>query len=153
MSETAWLALLAVVGTVLGAAISPVANALRDILTSRADAKSDRLSAAAELGIQMINFANINPDRYEGYLVRASHQDAVASRFALARHLPRGSGQVDRFVEFSIGEIAKYTAHGPRVAIAEYAAARVLDWARGDLRPKKLATFHVDRAGDEYLII
>ncbi|MRG60228.1 hypothetical protein GE115_10160 [Agromyces sp. CFH 90414] len=151
MNETVWVALIAVLGTSLGAAISPTISLIRDIAAARTDSRTDRLRAAAEYGTRLLAFEICNPERFDSAAVRRAHREVMDARFELARHLVRGEGNVDRFAEHAIAMVARYT-DARRQEAAEYAASRVLDWARGDISPANLHLFEFLPNGPEFVL-
>jgi len=152
MNETVWVALIAVLGTSLGAAISPTIAAIRESNAERSGSRSDRLRAAAEFGTKLLKFGRTVPGKYDGLSVAQAHQDVIEARFELARHLNRGEGNVDRFVEHAIAMVEGHKDNRRRQA-AQYGASTVLSWARGDLAASKLDQFSFERNGDEYVLI
>ncbi|MFE5407655.1 hypothetical protein [Microbacterium sp. NPDC056569] len=140
MSETVWVAIIAVVGTSLGAAISPAITALRDVTISRADANDNRVEATAAFAEKLMTLALRTPEKFDGPAVRTALNEALAARFALARHLGKGEGNVDRFAEGAISLVQRYSDER-RELVAQVATGRLLAWARKDLGASKLKPF------------
>jgi hypothetical protein len=152
MNETVWVALIAVLGTAFGAAITPTITAVRDVVEARANSRSDRVRAAAEFANKLITLAHMSPSRYESWDVASARTAAIDARFELARFLERGEGNVDRFAQHAIETISAYD-DSRRTDAAQHSANAILDWARGDLEPKKLYRFAFEPNGDEYIIV
>lgn len=152
MSDTVWVALIAVGGTALGAALSPVIALVRDLATSKSDEKARRIRAAAAFSLALHTYARTDPDRFESYIVTGKRADVIEARFRLARVIPRGAGQVDRFAEAAIEVVASQSASIPREFAAQHASTQMLDWARGDLPARALVRFALERNGNEYEI-
>ncbi len=153
MTETIWVALIAVGGTALGAALTPIIALIRDLATSKSDEKSRRIHAAAVFALALHTYATTDPDRFEGHTVRSKRSEAIQARFRLARVIPRGAGQVDRFAEAAIDQVGSRSSAIPREIAAQYAASRLLDWARGDLPARTLTLFTLERNGNDYEIV
>lgn len=137
MNETVWVALIAVVGTSLGAAISPAISAFKDVSISRTAANDNRVEATAKFAETLMTLALRSPARFDGPSVRAALNDALAAGFALARHLAKGEGSVDRFAEESISLVQRYSDER-REYVARVATSQLLAWARKDLAASKL---------------
>ena len=138
MTETVWVALIAVAGTALGASISPLIAVIGDSVTQRSDANAKRIKATADFALALQSYASTDPNRFDRYNVRKARAAAIAARFSLARHLPRGAGRVDRFAEVAIASIGALSTADEREAVALDAAQKLLTWARGDIRPRHL---------------
>lgn len=143
MSETIWVAAIAVFGTALGAAISPVVDLVSKSLVVRADEKSERIQAVAEYCSKLRTYAQMTKTTYESWNISRAHAEAVASRFEVAKHIPRGAGAVDRFCADAIATVAEHHDRPSRLLAADHAADSLLSWARGDLRPRALLAFDV----------
>lgn len=152
MDDTVWVALIAVLGTLLGAAISPTITAIRDVAEARAGARSDRLRLAAEFASKLVAFGRIGPKDYQSWDVASARGAVVDARFELARVLQRGEGNVDRFADYAIETISAFS-DSRRTDAAQHCAAAVLDWARGDLASGGLHRFEFVRNGDDYVIV
>lgn len=152
MSETVWVALIAVGGTALGASLSPMIALIRDLATAKNNEKARRIRAAAAFGLALHTYARTDPNRFESYIVTSKRADALEARFRLARVIPRGAGQVDRFAEVAIETVAGQSAAIPRELAAQHAATQLLDWARGDLPPRALIRFTLVRNGNDFEI-
>nr|WP_274635549.1 hypothetical protein [Microbacterium bovistercoris] len=142
MNDTVWVAIIAVLGTSLGAAITPSIAAIRDVASHRANAKSERLRAAADLANAILTLGQRDPERFDSISVGAARRAAIDARFDLARYLGRGDGQVDRFVEHAIAKVGSLRSP-TRAAGAEHAASELLAWARQDRQPAELYLFDV----------
>lgn len=153
MSETVWVALIAVAGTALGAALGPVLTLVRDVATAKGDQQSRRIRAAAAFGLALHAYARTDPNRFESYIVTAKRAEAIEARFRLARVIPRGAGQVDRFAETAIEVIAGQSTAIARETAAQYASTRLLDWARGDVSSGSLQRFRLELNGRDYEIV
>ncbi|MBS3180691.1 hypothetical protein [Leucobacter manosquensis] len=153
MSETIWVALVAVLGTTVGAATNPVIALIRDGRVDRGNVRSDRLRSAAGFSEAVVKAARITPSDFDASDVRKAHTIALEARFDVAQHLPKGAGQVDRFIEFSLSKMQGYRDEVPRLVIAEFASEQVLSWARGDLVATKLRPFDLDHFGGEWNIV
>lgn len=153
MTDTVWAAAIAVFGTALGASIAPIFAALREGAAVKSEWESGKLKAAADCGEPMMKYASMAPDLYSGSGVVSARSTAIGSRFYLARYLLKGSGQVDRFVEYSLALISEHSRAEPREAIASYAASRLLDWARGDLPAEQLKKFDVQQTNLAWMVI
>lgn len=152
VSETVAVALIAVLGTSVGAAISPLISAIKEVLAANANSRSDRLRTAADLASALLTLGQRSPDKFDGPAVRAAHNAALDLRFRLASQLVRGEGTVDEFVERAIAAISA-NAGPARVMAAEYAASRLLAWARKDLRASDLRRFKVYTDGEDSHIV
>jgi len=142
MNETVWVAIIAVVGTSLGAAISPAIGALKDVSISRTAANDNRVEATAKFAEALMTLALRDPAKFDGHSVRAALNGVLAARFALARHLGKGEGSVDRFAEDSISLVQRYSDER-REFVARVATNRLLAWARKDLAASKLKPLDV----------
>lgn len=142
MNETVWVAIIAVVGTSLGAAISPAIGAFKDVSISRTAANDNRVEATAKFAEALMTLALRNPAKFDGPSVRAALNDALAARFALARHLGKGEGSVDRFAEDAMSLVQRYSDER-RELVARVATNRLLAWARKDLAASKLNALDV----------
>lgn len=143
MNETVWVAIIAVVGTSLGAAISPAITAIKDVSISRTAANDNRVEATATFAERLMTLALRSPSKFDGPSVRTALNNALAARFALARHLGRGEGNVDRFVEDSISLVQRYHDER-REYVARVATSQLLAWARKDLAASKLKALDMD---------
>jgi hypothetical protein len=154
MSDTVWVAAIAVFGTAVGAAVGPVIGLFKESRSSRGNQQSERIRAVAQFGTALLAFARVDPGHYDSMQVRHAHNTAIERRFELARHIPKGAGAVDRFAEDTIAEVAAHGSGPARIYGAEYAASTLLAWARGDLRASKLEKFTVEPNGpDDFLIL
>lgn len=153
MTETIWVALIAVGGTALGAALTPILALVRDATTSKSNEKSRRIRAAAGFSLALHKYARTDPNRFESYIVTKMRAEALEARFRMARVIPRGAGQVDRFAEAAIEVIGAQSSAIPRELAAQHAATKLLDWARGDVPPRSLTPFAVKGDGNEYEIV
>lgn len=153
MSETVLVAIVAVAGTSLGAAISPLIGLVRDAMQSQGDAKSERLRAAAHFGEVLVKFARVAPSEFDSAYVRKMHTAAVEARFDLAKYIPKGAGQVDAFAEHAIGMTSVQDRKVDRLVIAEFCASALLAWARDDRPATKLHLFEVTSNGDLPIVI
>lgn len=142
MNETVWVAIIAVVGTSLGAAISPTISAFRDVSISRTSANDSRVEATAKFAETLMTLALRSPAEFDGSSVRTALNGALAARFALARHLGKGEGSVDRFAEDSISLVQRYRDER-REYVARIATEQLLAWARKDLAASKLKALDV----------
>ena len=142
MEDTLGFAIIAVAGTVFGAAISPLINLFKEVLVIRSGTKSDRIKEAAVFGVALLKLARASASLAPNALENA-RREAIAQRFEVARIIPKGAGNVDRFAEAAIKQVDGWSDENRRVKAAEFAASRILDWARGDLAPSKLTQFEV----------
>lgn len=153
MSETVIVAIIAVAGTALGAAVSPVIALLTKAITSRTDDKSSRIKAIAEFSTTLRTLATRTPDRWDAFKVRTAHEDAVEQRFEVAKNIPKGAGRVDWFCEFIVDRVNSLDDVDLRIANADYGARQLLGWARGDKRPSDLIEFSLEPIGDgDYIV-
>lgn len=143
MSETIWVAAIAVLGTALGAAISPIVDLLSKALVVRSDERSERLRTVAEYCANLRKYANMTMKTHESWTLASALADAVASRFEVAKHIPRGAGAVDRYCADAIVTVAEHDDRPSRMLAADHAADSLLSWARGDLSPRALYAFDV----------
>lgn len=140
MSESGWLAVLAVVGTLLGSSISPIASAWRDRATARDNLKSERLRAVAELAAQLVDHAR-NGVAVVG--ISPTLHATTEKRFEVAKFIPAGEGGVDVFIEHVIEATSRQRKVADRIVVAEYGAGELLAWARGGKPASDLKTFNV----------
>lgn len=154
MTETVLVALIAVLGTAAGAAVSPVAAILAKVVDSRSDEKSERIRQVATFALRLRRFASMDYDEVEGYDVAVAERDVIEQRFEVAKVIPRGAGNVDWFCEYAISEIGKYGDRKYRLAAADWANQILLEWARGSRRPGTLSAFQVvsDGAGGTMIV-
>lgn len=153
MSETVIVAIIAVAGTAIGAAVSPVVTLLTKVLTSRTDDKSTRIKAIADFSTTLRTLATRTPDRWDAYQVRQAHEEAIAQRYEVAKTIPKGAGRVDWFCEFIVDRVHSLDDAELRIATADYGARQLLAWARGDKSPAELIEFSLEPTGDgDYVV-
>jgi hypothetical protein len=148
MTETVLLAIIAVAGTALGAALSPIVDLISKTVAARTDDKSERIRAVAEFSQELRTLASRTTDTWDSSVVRRAHEEAVAHRFAVARTIPKGAGRVDWFCEYAVEQVAAYGDAPRRLAAADHSASLLLAWARGDRKPSSLHEFHVEPDGN-----
>lgn len=117
--------------------ISPAIGALKDVSISRTAANGNRVEATAEFVEALMTLALRDPAKFVGPSVRAALISVFAARFALALHLGKGEGSVDRFTEDSIS-LVQPSSDERREFVARVATDRLLAWARKDLAASKL---------------
>lgn len=154
MSETVIVAIIAVAGTAIGAAVSPVVALLTKAVTARTDDKSTRIKAIAEFSTTLRTLATRTSGRWDSYKVREAHEDAIAQRYEVAKTIPKGAGRVDWFCEFIVDRVHSLEDADLRIATADYGARQLLGWARGDTNPSHLVEFSLDPIGDgDYAVL
>lgn len=154
MTETVLLAIIAVAGTALGAAVSPVVELIAKAVTARTDDKSTRIKAVAEFSVALRTLASKIQPQWEPAQIRRAYEAAVAARFEVAKTIPKGAGKVDWFCEYAVDHVHAYGSLSMRIHAADYASRRLLDWARGDAKPSDLKAFDLTSDGDGgYLVI
>lgn len=153
MSETVIVAIIAVAGTAIGAAVSPVVALLTKAITSRTDDKSTRIKAIAEFSTTLRTLATRTPGRWDSFKVREAHEDAIAQRYEVAKTIPKGAGRVDWFCEFIVDRVNSLDDEQLRVANADYGARQLLAWARGDKSPTDLIEFSLEPTGDGDFVV
>lgn len=154
MSETVIVAIIAVAGTAIGAAVSPVVAMLTKAITVRTDDKSTRIKAIAEFSATLRTLATRTPDRWDSYKVRQAHEDAIAQRYEVAKTIPKGAGRVDWFCEFIVDRVNSLDDEQLRIANADYGARQLLSWARGDKSPADLIEFTLEPIDDgDYAVL
>lgn len=149
MTETVLIAIIAVAGTALGAAVSPLTSLLTTAIKSRSDERSVRLKAVADFGTALRKHASTVQDSWDPSQVRLAQEAAIAQRFEIAKTIRRGDSRVDWFCELLLDKISKQRSSGPRIAIADFGTSELLKWARGDLAAKDLESFELHFNGED----
>lgn len=147
MTETVLLAIIAVAGTALGAAVSPVVELITKAVTARTDDKSERIKAVAAFSVALRTMARTTRAEWDPSQVRLAYEDAVAARFDVAKTIPKGAGKVDWFCEYAVDRVSAFGGVNRRTVAADHASSKLLGWARGDVKPKELTEFDVDSDG------
>lgn len=148
MTETVLLAIIAVAGTALGAALSPIVDLIGKTVAVRTDDKSERIRAVAEFSQALRTLASRTTEAWDSSAVRRAHEDALSHRFAVAKTIPKGAGRVDWFCEYAVGQVAAYGDVQRRLAAANHSASMLLAWARGDRKPSSLCEFRIEPDGN-----
>lgn len=154
MNETVLLAIIAVAGTAIGAAVSPVVELATKALTARTDDRSTRIKTVAEFSVALRLLASRTADKWDSVQIRTAYESAVYHRFEVAKTIPKGDGRVDWFCEYAVDRVHAFGGVGRRTAVADHASSELLAWARGDRKASKLSAFDVDSDGDGgYIVI
>lgn len=134
-----WITLIAVAGTLAGASITPIVKAINSSRRRRSDALNKRAAAAVRFAVALLDYAFYSPAAYTLSDVKKYRRAALQARVELISHLGKGDSGIDYFTEYAITHIAEYREPDERVMLANHAARRVNEWARGeisaDLRP------------------
>jgi len=138
-----WLAVLAVVGTLGGAAIGPV-NIARQARRAEAAARVQaRVTAASEFSAALVDLALLPADDRIANFLKA-RSDAYRTRIQLSGTVGVGDGRVDDFTAYAIGHVdSELMDAEERVFLANHAARRVLEWARGERKATTLVPFRM----------
>ncbi|MEV7799411.1 hypothetical protein AB0O14_10000 [Microbacterium foliorum] len=153
MTETVWVAIIAVAGTALGAAVSPIVDLVSKAFTARTDDKSTRIRAAADFSVALRELAHKTSKDWDPSQVRTAYDAAIAQRFEVAKTIPKGAGRVDWFCEYAVDHVHAFGDLMYRTTAADYASSQLLGWARGDRKPAALHEFALERDGSGGLIV
>jgi len=143
-----WVALIAVLGTLGGAALAPLLTFIGRAGERRRQVLSDRVDAAAAFGVALLNHATHPVGSWDGPTFRKYRDEAYRCRILLAQHLGAGDSRVDVFTSYAVSHLKLHDPVEHRTWLAEHASFRLMEWARGTRPARDLQFFEIQRVAD-----